>query len=395
MKSLIKSVLTLVCVCAVMATFLAVSNIITAPIIDKNNNAAANEALLQVMPDGETFEEVDITKFELPSTVTQAFKESKGGYVVKLLTVGYKSDFVIMCGINADGTVSGAVCISSNETLGKEKTFGENFIGKTGADVDSVDTISGATKTTGAYRQAVKDALNTAIILGGGSVDIRTEEEILLDNLSTALPSAEGKFTKLFLVEETEGIDKIYVADNETGYVCVVGDKFIGVDANSNVITETSEEDKQNVTAQIAKIKGTPLEKLDISNYSNISKNVIEISKTSSGNYVIDTKGAGYGIKGDDTYHPISGEYIVVRVSITKDGKIIDCFTVSQAETNGVGSVCAEEKFYGQFVGKNESTYSDIDAISGATMTTDGYKNAIKYAFEAVKIIEGGAANAE
>ncbi|MBR2387517.1 MAG: FMN-binding protein [Clostridia bacterium] len=395
MKSLIKSVITLVCVCAVMASLLAVANIITAPIIEKNNNAAANEALLQVMPEGEGFEEIDISKFELPATVAQAYKEANGGYVFRLVTTGYKSNFIIMCGINADGTVSGAICLSSNETLGKEKTFGENFVGKNSDEVDTVDIISGATKTTEAYRNAVKDALNSAIILGGGSVDIRTEEQILADNLSSALPSANGKFTKLFIVETVEGIDKIYGATNETGYVCVVGEEFIGVDNNGNVITETSAENSQNIAAQIAKIKSSTIEKLDISGYTNIHKNVISISKTASGNYVVETKGAGYGIKGDDTYHPISGEYIVVRVSMTKDGKIIDCLTVSQAETDGIGSACADEKFYGQFVGKNESNYTEVDAISGATMTTDGYKNAIKYAFDAVKIIEGGSTDAE
>ena len=34
--------------------------------------------------------------------------------------------------------------------------------------------------------------------------------------------------------------------------------------------------------------------------------------------------------------------------------------------------------------------YADIDAISGATKTTDGYKGAILNAFKAVKIFEGG-----
>ena len=78
---------------------------------------------------------------------------------------------------------------------------------------------------------------------------------------------------------------------------------------------------------------------------------------------------------------------------MTKDGNIIDCLTVSQAETNGIGSACADEKFYGQFVGKTEADYESIDAISGATMTTEGYKKAILRAFESVKILEGGTGN--
>ena len=75
---------------------------------------------------------------------------------------------------------------------------------------------------------------------------------------------------------------------------------------------------------------------------------------------------------------------------MTAQGQIIDCLTVSQQETDGIGSACAEESFYGQFVGKTEENYDQIDAISGATLTTNGYKKAILRAFEAVNILEGG-----
>ena len=104
-------------------------------------------------------------------------------------------------------------------------------------------------------------------------------------------------------------------------------------------------------------------------------------------------RGAGYGINGGDDYHPASGEYIYIRVSMTADGKIIDCLTVSQKETDNIGSVCADESFYGQFVGKTEADYKEIDAISGATLTTSGYTKAIERAFASVKIFEGGAGN--
>ena len=79
----------------------------------------------------------------------------------------------------------------------------------------------------------------------------------------------------------------------------------------------------------------------------------------------------------------------MVRVSITADGRIIDCVTVSQAETEGIGDACAKESFYGQFDGKTEADYTEIDAISGATLTTNGYKQAIGRAFDCVKIFEG------
>ena len=75
---------------------------------------------------------------------------------------------------------------------------------------------------------------------------------------------------------------------------------------------------------------------------------------------------------------------------MTADGKILDTFTVSQAETEGVGDACANEKFYGQFDGKTEDNYREVDAIAGATLTTNGYLQAIETAFATLQILEGG-----
>ena len=394
MKSSVKSIVALVGICVVMTVLLALVNGITAPIIEKNQNAAANAALLEVMPEGKNFEQVDLSSYTLPATVVQAHKEEGGGFVIQLVTAGYGSDFKIICGVRADGTVSGAKCLSSTETLGKEKTYGENFTDKNAEQVAAVETISGATKTTQAYKDAIKDAINAAIILAGGSVDIRTEEEILADNLAAALPAGEGKFTKLFIVEIIEGIDAVYTADNGKGSVVVVGEAFIGVDENGKAQTEDAEL-AAKIEAQLQILFASEQTELDLSTIEGVHKNVVSVSKTASGNYVLEVKGAGYGIKGGDEYHPASGEYIVVRVSMTPEGKIIDTLTVSQKETDGIGSVCADEKFYGQFDGKTQADYETVEGISGATLTTDGYKQAILRAFETVTILEGGAANEE
>ena len=391
MKTYIKNLAVFVCICCVITVLLAATNYITAPVIAENQNAAANAALLEVMPEGKGFETADISTLILPATVTEVHKETSGlGYVIKLTTAGYGTDFVIMCGVSADGIVTGAVCLSSNETLGKEKTYGEGFTDKDAAGVDAVDIISGATKTTEAYKNAVKDALNTAVILGGGSVDIRTEEEILADNLDAALPAGEKAFEKLFMVELVEGIDAVYEAVNKAGYVFVAGEQFIGVNADGTVVTEGIA-DTAVYTDAVNTIKASTLEDIDISAYEDLAKTVVSAKKTASGNFVLETKGAGYGIKGGDEYHPASGEYIIVRVSVTPDFRIIDCITVSEAETDGLGDACAEESFYGQFVGKTEENYKEIDAISGATLTTNGYTQAIERAFNAITTMNGGA----
>ena len=384
MKKSVTSTLVLFAICAVMAILLALTNSITAPIIKQNQDAAANEALLEVMPNGEGFEKMDISTYELPATVTEVYKEAKGGYVVTLTTTGYGSGFVIMCGVSADGTVTGTVCLASTETLGHEKTFGANFVGKDAAGVDATDTISGATKTTRAYKNAVKDALNTAIILGGGSVDLRDPAQILNDNLSAALPAGEGKFTKLFIAEVIEGIDAVYTADNGKGYVFVIGETFIPVDESGNTANTTVKTAYDILVASTA-------EDIDLAPYADTLKYITSAKKTASGNFILEVKGPGYGITGGDEYHPASGEYIIVRVSMTPEGKIIDTYTVSQAESQGIGDACADEKFYGQFDGKTESDYKDIDAIAGATLTTNGYLKAIERAFEALNTLKGGS----
>ena len=385
MKESIKSVVALTVICAVLAVILAVTNGITAPVIAENEKAAANEALLVVMPQGKGFEEIDVSKYELPATVTNAYKEESGGYVVKLLTAGYGSNMVIMCGVDASGAVTGAVCLSSGETLGYEKTYGESTVGKTAADIDGLDTVAGATLTTSAYKGAVKDALNAAIILGGGSVDIRSEEEILNDSLSKALPEAEGKFTKVFVAEKLSNKADVYAADNGSGYVFIVGEEFIAVNGKGEALTENA---KADVSADAKKIINSKLTEIDISAMEMPSQ-VKKVYKTSGGNYVFELGANGYGINGDQ--YTRSNEQIMIKVSATNKGVIISCETVSQKESKGFGDACANAEYYAQYNGKTEKDYKNVDAISGATITSTGFSTAISKVFEAVKILEGEA----
>lgn len=392
MKKSLKSIVVLVCICAVVAVSLAITNYITSSIIEENAKKQAEAALFELLPDGGSFELVDINGYTLPATVTEVYRAQNGGYVIKLSTTGYSSGMVIMCGISSDGTVVATKLLSSNETpaIGgvAAETLSSALVGKDIDGVDTVDTVSGATKTTVAYRDAIKDALNAVIILEGGTVDLRTDEEILNDNLSAALTSANGAFEKHFFVEVVEGVDAIYTAKNGTGSVCVIGESFIGVDNSGSVLTDCTDSEAETATTALSIIGSTTTTDVDLSNFEGTNKNLPHAKKTATGNYVFDIKAAGYGITGEHVYGP--REHIVIRVSMTPEGKIIDCLTVSQSESKGIGSACADESFYGQFDGKTQSNYADVDAISGATVTTNAYKKAILSAFEAVNIFEGG-----
>ena len=389
MNNHIKTVISLTAICAVVSILLALTNAITAPVIKEQENAAVNETLSQVLPTGEGFEKLDISTFTLPETISEAYSEKNGGYVLKMITSGYGSNFVIMCGINAEGTVTGATCISSTETLGVETKYGENLVNATADTIDGVETVAGATKTTQAYKNAIKDALNATVILGGGSVDIRTEEQILNDNLSEALPQGEGKFTFLFITEEIGEISAVYKADNDSGYVFVLGESFVGTDNNGIVLTQVDANLKANVESAAKKVIGSTMTEIDITGFADMPTHIEKAYKTTSGNYVFELRAAGYGINGDK--YTKSGEYILIRASVTPAGKIIACQTISQKESEGFGDACAKPSFYNQFNGKTEGDYGDVDAISGATITTNGYKTAISKVFEAVKILKGDA----
>lgn len=388
MKKHIKSVISLTVICAAVAILLGITNDITAPIIEKQESDAVAQSLAVVLPSGEDFQNVDISSYELPETVTEIYSEKNGGYVFKMSTSGYASGMVILCGIDSDGKVKGATCIASSETNGVEKDYGSKLVDKTIDTVDSVDTVAGSTKTSLGYKNAVKDALNSFVILSGGSVDLRSEEEILNDGLNTALPTGEGKFSSVFITEEIGEISSVYKADNDAGYVFVLGESFIATDSQGNVTTDVDETLKTTVSSAAQKIISSSLTEIDITKYENMPTAIEKAYKTQSGNYVFELKAAGFGLKGDKWYNP-SGEYIKIKVSLTNDGEIIACQTVYQSESEGFGAACGDPSFYTQFNGKNETNYGEIDAISGATITTNAYKTAIAKAFETLKILKG------
>ena len=401
-KKSLKDVAVLVAICAVFATVLAFTNSITGPIIREMLEGAANEAYNAVIPGATGFEDVDLAGKTLPPTVVEAKREKSGlGYAIKLDAKGYATGMIIIVGVDNNGVVTGATCVTSNETWGLEKTLGDKFVGK---DVKSVvDVEAGATSlTVNGYRNAVKDAVNAATILGGGSADLRSDEEILRDNLMAALPEGGEAFTKVFMVEVTEGVDKIYSADNGKGYVCVIGEEFIGVGSDGVALGES--ENKEIAEAAVAIVAESELTDVELTkeykkSFTSIDgigyAVVTKIQKTLSGNYVVDIETDGFGILGDDSgYIEGSGERMKVRVSVSSDGKVIDAQTIYHSETDTYGGLQLKDgAFNAGFISKTESEAGSVDFVSGCTRTTQAFKQAVLLAFETVKTFEGGTTN--
>ena len=73
---------------------------------------------------------------------------------------------------------------------------------------------------------------------------------------------------------------------------------------------------------------------------------------------------------------------------IKSDGTIEQCKTLSHSETSGLGSKTAEDPYRNEYCGKNSDTLSEVDAISGATISSTAYKNAIEDAFKAFDMVK-------
>ncbi len=381
------SIIVLSVICLVMSGLLAVVNGVTAPVIKKAEDAKANGALAEVLPGGTGFEELDISEYTLPSSVTGVYR-ADGGHVFKTSVTGYSSGLQIMIGVNGAGEVTGTKVLSSSETLGAENTYGATTVGQTVATIDGLDTVAGATKTSTAFRQAVKDSLNASIILGGGTVDLRTPEEILKDSIAEVLPAAAGKdFEKVFLVEDLGEIKNVYKVGTD-GYVVEFDGAYAGIsnDGTVGVNNTTLSSDKLSTVPAI--LEASVLTDVDISGLE-ISDKITSVQKTASGNYVFMLKASGFGINGDAEYG-ISGLPIIVKTSVSADGVILDCLTVEQHESDGIGSVCENAQYYSKYAGRTEGTLDDIQ-IAGATYTANGYRTAVSKVFEAVrKLKEAG-----
>ena len=357
-SNLFKNTLILVIITLVAVAALAVVNQITKGPIEQAEINQKAEAYKVVYADANEFGEIDgLDKMIKKSTklfednglsgctVTEALavKNSSGdteGYIIASTSPnGYGGEIDVAIGIK-DGKLTGFTVISNSETAGlgskcAEPDFQNQFkdkaaevlsYTKTGASSDTeIDAISGATITT----NAVTEAVNAAIIFyqsnfGGGVQEMAKPD--LTEFYQKAYPGATD-------FADVENADKL-VAD---------------------------------FTANLE------------SKYGLANCTVEEVKAVNGGEgYVISTTAIGFAKTAP----------IQIAIGI-KDDKLTGFAVVNQMETPGYGAACAEDDFTSQFTGKKVGVLTakaggtaddEIDAISGATFTTNGVTNAVNTA---------------
>ena len=424
----LKPTIVLTSICLIVALLLSGINMFTAPEIAKRQNAAANEALLEVLPGGTGFEKLEsLEQLAAFPAVTDVWRANEG-YVFKTVTKGYANGFTLMIGIDNEGKIVNTKCIASNETYGLEGSLNGSY---NNATVDTVGKIiaAGATPnslTSAAYYDGVLAALQAYGTLKGEAVDTRTPEQIFADNLNVALGTEGKKFTRWFATESISGVSAVYLTDSsEDGVVMLIGEALVGVKSGTAQLAvgaydktgaTTSPTSDQRTAAEgaYAAYSASSLTEITVG-VSGFKSNVLKVSKTDSGNYVIEMVTVGsYRTKGEHVY---GGENtnIYFTVSITPDGRVIDVITTKQGESRNYGDACAKEYFYESIRGASREEILDLGfstlvpeesddysviidqipstatgpaVIAGATFTTVYYQQALLDAFDVVIALE-------
>ena len=407
-KHLIITVAILLVVTAVFGAASYALNLYTGPIIEANMAGAENEKFNAVMPNGKGYEQIDISALGLSTAVTAAYKETSGqGYVFELTVTGYAPGLVILCGVDADGKITGSKVLASNETYGLEGTLDNAYNGQT-LETAEIIIAAGATPgsdTSEGYYAAIEAALQASVIVGGGKLD----PSIVLMNL---LPTVAPGFVELQDLNVSGNITSAFKAGNDAGFAYLMADGedlYLAV-VNAMGVCKLYDVEGADVTASHAALAAEAKAHADANQKSYLKTLSDKITKT------LMKEATDITAIELDTFNTV-----VSAVSLTYEGatyyafysrsigyKQMDVYVIVDAngaivKVDAKTFIFDEEYFYG-FGGLNVKDYKESlvgitpDTFTGeeviiatATKTSDAMKQSMADVFAAFESIKGGA----
>ena len=182
-KDILIPTVSLFVICLVVTALLAVTNMLTAPQIQKLSKETEDKTKAEVLASADEFSDAltvsadgkDYTYYEGTASGDTI------GYVFKTSAKGYGGDIDLMVGIDTSGKVTGVSILSISETAGlgmnaKNESFINQYIGKSGtigvskngASDTEIQALTVATITSKAVTSAVNKALSLSSQIGGG-----------------------------------------------------------------------------------------------------------------------------------------------------------------------------------------------------------------------------------
>ncbi len=170
----------------VVTLLLAVTNNITAPLIEKLSVETEIETRKTVLADASYFDDenktVTLDGTEYTYCVGLDAEKNVVGYIFTTSTKGYGGEVKVMTGVSADGKVTGVEALSLSETAGlgmnaQKESFRSQYIGKSGEigvaknspKENEIQALTGATITSSAFTDAVNIALELYSVVTGGA----------------------------------------------------------------------------------------------------------------------------------------------------------------------------------------------------------------------------------
>ena len=187
-KEYIAPVVVLVAICLVITLALALTNNVTAPVIEANDKAAADANRIELLPDGDAFTEYT---GELLATedgkvyIQDVYQADNGvGMVVTAVTKSFGGALTEMIGIDQNGAITGVVVTKHSDTAGlgtkaHEPGYLKQYVGVTelnciGAKDESktgngITYVSGASISSNAVHYGIYEALQQYQAINGGA----------------------------------------------------------------------------------------------------------------------------------------------------------------------------------------------------------------------------------
>ncbi|MBQ6997407.1 MAG: FMN-binding protein [Oscillospiraceae bacterium] len=411
---LLKTYVILIVIVAIFAGAMFALNLHTGPIIEKNNAGAANDKLNAVMPGGSGYEDITATLTARPASVTTVYKETSGLGFVMLCTAesSYSTaPMEITLGIAADGKISGVEITAYNDTASfdfrtKDPSYLASYVGQDSALAD-VGLVAGSTFSSTAFRNSIVAAMEVMTANNLIAAGVKGDDQILTELIPTVAPG----FTKLAEAEGTGNIQKVFTAENGTGFAYIVnsGDATVLAIVNAMGVCKVYDVEGADITANAADV---------------VAEAVAHASATPN-KFTDDlTTKVGRMMEGAADITPIALDTfntVVSAVSFTVDGTTyyafysrsigfhqMDVFFVID-ENGAITKMDAkqfifDEEYFMAFGGMDVTAYKDGfvgitgDTFTGdeviiatATMTSNAIKESTQDVFTAFNALKGGA----
>lgn len=160
----------------VMGVAVALVYSATADRIDQNILRKNNEAKYSVFPSASDFKEISVPAgFD---RIVKAYRVGNAGADIGLCfeveSYGFGGAIRMIIGVSYDGAVTGIVPLDNSETIGigtnvLDGAYISSFIGIKDKTISEIDTVSGATKTSAAVLEGVRESLKCAAIIYKGN----------------------------------------------------------------------------------------------------------------------------------------------------------------------------------------------------------------------------------